>query len=376
MDWEPHAQRLAEEVADPVSRWRPLIAQTPRHELVPRWWERAAGGWVLRDGPADPEAWMRAAYSDQTLVTRVGPLHADHAEAGRTVTGLATSSSTLPSLVTQMYRYGRLYPGADLLDVATGSGFGTALAARLLGDHHVTAVDVDVYLTEAARERLGKLGLHPNLITCDATASLPGDYDRIVSMVSVWPVPASWLTALRPGGRLVTTIANTSLILTAWKTADGGAAGRIERDWAGFMRTRHGDDYPPGLRKRLNSLDNAEGEHTSQGRYPVLNLSDAWELRSMLELTVPGVETHYRQENGQRTAWLLHQDGSWARATANFIDPPVVHQSGPRRLWDTLERIRHRQNAEGSLPVYGSHAQITPDGTVHLTRGKWNATIA
>ncbi|MCC3766323.1 methyltransferase domain-containing protein [Streptomyces sp. UNOC14_S4] len=376
MDWKPHARRLAEEVADPVSRWRPLIAETARHELVPRWWSRSQGGWVLHNGAADPGAWSRAVYSDRTLVTRVGPLHADHAEPGRTATGPATSSSTLPSLVIQMYRHGRLYPGADLLDVATGSGYGTALAARLLGDRHVTAIDVDPYLTEAARDRLDRMGLHPGLITGDATGPLPGDYDRIVSMVSVWPVPASWLSALRPGGRLVTTIANTSIVLTAWKTDDGRAVGKVEPDWAGFMSTRHGADCPPGPGDRFDAVKDADGDSVTRGRYPVVNLSDAWELRSMLELAAPGVQTYYRQDGEQRTAWLLHQDGSWARATARFIDPPDVHQGGPRQLWDVLERIRHRQNTEGGLPLHGSRVEITPDGACHLSRGRWTATIS
>ncbi|MEU5421906.1 methyltransferase domain-containing protein [Streptomyces sp. NPDC020799] len=375
MDWKPHARRLAAQVTDPVSRWGVPISETPRHAFVPRWWERADDGWLLHDGPGEPEAWMTATYSDQTLVTQIGPLHADHAEADEITSGRPTSSSTLPGLVVKMYRYGRLYEGADLLDVATGSGYGTALAAHTLGEQHVTTLDVDPYLTETARERLDHIGLQPNVITCDATGPIPGYYDRIVSMVSVWPVPASWLSALRPGGRLVTTIANTSMILTAWKTDDGGAVGQIERDWAGFMHTRQGDDYPPGLGSRLDAIKDSEGEHVTQGRYPVLNLSDAWELRSMLELSAPGVETHYRQEGGQRTAWLIHEDGSWARATASRLDPPTVHQGGPRRLWDVLERIRHRQNAEGGLPVYGSRVRIEPDGTCHLTRGQWSAVI-
>ncbi|MEV4437468.1 methyltransferase domain-containing protein [Streptomyces sp. NPDC049577] len=377
MDWKPYAERLAGEVADPVSRWRPLVAQTQRHALVPRWWERAqGGGWTLRDGASDPEKWLSTAYSDRTLVTRIGPLHADHAEPGHTTTGPATSSSTHPALVVQMYRHGRLVKGLDLLDVGTGSGYGTALVAQLLGEKHVTAIDVDSYLEAAATERLDRMGLHPTIVTGDATGPLPGTYDRIVSMVSVWPVPPSWLAALRPGGRLVTTIANTSAILTAWKTEDGRAVGRIERDWAGFMSTRHGDDYPTGLAGRLDTLVDADGERVTEGRYPVLNLSEAWELRSMLELATPGVETHYRQNGRRRTAWLLHEDGSWARATADFIAPPIVHQTGPRHLWDILERIRHRQNAEGGLPLYGSHAEITPDGVVHLSRSNWTAEIS
>ena len=41
------------------------------------------GVWALRDGPSDPAQWLQDVYADATLVTRVGALHADHAEAGQ-----------------------------------------------------------------------------------------------------------------------------------------------------------------------------------------------------------------------------------------------------------------------------------------------------
>ncbi|MGW2189836.1 hypothetical protein [Streptomyces sp. NPDC001667] len=105
-------------------------------------------------------------------------------------------------------------------------------------------MDVDPYLIEAARDRLTAAGHQPEVATVDATGPLPGTYDRIIATVSVPRVPASWLAALRPGGCLVTTIEGTSLIIGADKTPDGGAAGHVERDWAGFMGARHGTNYP------------------------------------------------------------------------------------------------------------------------------------
>ncbi|MBT2397940.1 methyltransferase domain-containing protein [Streptomyces sp. ISL-100] len=376
MDWQEHAARLAAEVTGPVSRWREPVASVPRHELVPRWWTRAdGGGWVLHDGPSAPDDWTRAAYSDTSLVTSVGGLHADHAKPDDRPEGLPTSSATHPGLVVRMLRHACITDSLELLGVGTGAGGLTAYAARRLGASRVTSVDVDRYLTEAAAERLERMGLRPQFVACDATGPLPGVYDRLVATVSVRPLPASWLAALRPGGRLVTTIANTSLILTAWKGEDGGAVGQIERDWAGFMKTRAGADYPPRLWEVHPSVRDQEGEEITTGRYPVLNLADAWELRSMLEITTPGVETYYEERGRERTAWLLHEDGSWARASATWTDPPTVHQGGPRRLWDALERIRNRLNAEGSLPLYGSRVEITPDGVCHLSRGKWTAKI-
>lgn len=73
---------------------------------------------------------------------------------------------------------------------------------------------------------------------------------------------------------------------------------------------------------------------------------------------------------------MLHPDGSWARAISADGETPVVHQSGPRRLWDILDDIRHAWLREGSLLVYGAEVTITPEGAIHLKRGHWQATIA
>ena len=378
VDWKPEAARLAAEVAGPVSRWRGPVASTPRHLFVPRWWRYLdPDGWTLRDGSADERRWMRAAYSDRSLVTRIGAQHADHASPGDHPAGRPTSSSTMPGLVVRMYRHAQLGDGADILDVGTGSGYGCALVARRLGEQHVTSIDIDPYLTEAAVKRLDQAGLHPLVVTGDATGPLPGSYDRIVSMVSVKPVPASWLAALRPGGRLVTVLAGTTLLITAAKTVDGGAQGRVEWDRAGFMATRAGPDYPPGLEEFLSAVEQAEGDQILNGRYPVLPLEECWELRSMLEITAPGIACRYREgDDGTRTAWMAHPDGSWARATAHGTDPPLVHQTGPRRLWDILDEVRDYWLSHGEFPLYGAQVTIPPDGSaIHLQRGRWQATI-
>ena len=384
MDWKARAEWLSGVVAHPVSRWRPLVAALPRHVFVPRWWAWSQRGpllwhdtWELRDGPADPAAWLDAAYADKSLVTRIGPRHADHAAPGERPTGRPTSSATMPGLVVQMYRHAMIGDGMRVLDVGTGSGYGCALLAKRLGDRWVTSVDIDEYLARAAAERLDGIGLHPRIVTGDATGPLPGTYDRIVAMVAVRPVPAGWLAALRPGGRLVTTITGTSLIVTANKTPDGGAAGRAEWDRAGFMHARTGPDYAPGLLDQFAAIRDADGEQVGTGRYPVLNVTMAWDLYSAMGVTVPGIQHHYQEDDeGRRTAWMLHPDGSWARATATGDDPPVVHQSGPRRLWDTLDELRHAWLRGGMLPGYGAGVTIGPDGTIHLQRGSWKAIIS
>lgn len=218
---------------------------------------------------------------------------------------MPTSSSTLPGLIVRLGQHAHLTENSDVLDVGTGSGYGCALLAARLGAKHVTSVDVDPYLTAAASERLDSVGLRPTVLTVDATGTLPGTYDRIIATVAVQPVPASRLAALRPGGRLVTTIAGTGFILTADKTDDGGAMGRIEWDRAGLMVSRHGPGYPPPLWERNKAAHDGDGDHVTQGRYPVINVMEAWELWSMVTVLAPGVEHHYREADGRRTAWML-----------------------------------------------------------------------
>ncbi|MGW2496247.1 protein-L-isoaspartate(D-aspartate) O-methyltransferase [Streptomyces pseudogriseolus] len=376
MDWKPRAAALAAQISHPGSDWWVPVRETPRHVLVERWFTPDARGWTAIDGPSNEGMWADATYSDSTLVTRVGPVHADLATLDQPVTGLPTSSSTLPSLVVTMLEYGRLTPGVRLLDLATGSGYSAALACHRLGDDLVTTLDVDPYLTQVAADRLDRIGLHPTVVTTDGASELPGTFDRIVSMVSMPRIPASWLTALAPAGRLVTTITGTGLIITADKTDDGGAVGRVEWDRASFMATRTSDDYPPALGELFATASTEEGD-VAVSPFPVLNVTQAWEVWSMLSLAAPGIEHRTGTgDDGSRMTWMLHPDGSWARArTAPGERTTTVHQGGPRRLYDLLEEIRWRWLEHGALPVYGARVTITPDGTATLSRGGWTATL-
>ena len=47
----------------------------------------------------------------------------------------------------------------------------------------------------------------------------------------------------------------------------------------------------------------------------------------------------------------------------------------PRLLWDLVDNIRHAWLTDGKLPAYGAAVTITPDDSVRLTRGRWQATI-
>jgi protein-L-isoaspartate O-methyltransferase len=381
--WKSDADRLASEVTHPISRWRPAVGAVPRHLFVPRWWEPNGPGagfglasWELRDGRADPDAWIRTAYRDQPVITRIGSLHADHATPEDEPAGRPTSAAIAPGVIVRMLRYARLTDDAYVLEVGAGTGYGAAVLCERSGYRQVTTIEADEYLVKAAGERLAGIGLHPRVTQCDPYGPLPESYDRIASMVAVRPVPASWLTALRPGGRLVTPIAGTTLILTADKTPDGGAVGRTEWDRSDLLPAAIELDaavLPPGP---LSAVRTADGDEVTTGRYPVVDVTRAYDLYSVLGIMAPGIQHEFAESaDGERTAWMVHPDGSWARATGTGDDPPTVHQGGPRRLWDILDGIRLSWLRDGSLPVYGADATITPDGTIHLRHGHWQATF-
>ena len=96
---------MADRIAVPLfTLARPARDHAPAH-LVPNWFQHGADGWTRQRGADDADAWMDAAYSgNRTLVTRVGPMHADDADVADRPEGLPTSSSTLPALVVMMYQ--------------------------------------------------------------------------------------------------------------------------------------------------------------------------------------------------------------------------------------------------------------------------------
>lgn len=372
-DWTDAARTLAVEITATAPEWYASVCSTPRHQLVRRWWEPIPDSypfaWGLRR--PDPEKPWSQAYSDETLVTRVGTLHADHATYDSRPTGLPTSSSTLPGLIVRMLHLLDPQPADRVLDVGTGSGYSAALLAHRCGDDLVTSIDIDSYLVQVARERLADFGRTPRLEVADATGSLPDDeYDRIMATVSVRPIPRRWLEALRPGGRIVTTLIGTSMLISADMDEDGIARGQVQPDPANFMRTRQEADYPARLDEVYTAARDQAGDHIRALVGPMPDLWSDWELRCLYELDSPDIENRSATcEDGTEILWLLAADGSWARAEGGS---GTVHQSGPRRLWDELERVQTRWGAAGRFPLGDMTVELGPDRNILISPdGKW-----
>lgn len=376
-DWTDAARKLADEVTAAAPEWHDSVSSTPRHQLVPRWWEPIPDSYPFAWGhrtPQPDQPWAEV-YADETLVTRVGSLHADRADLSDRPTGLPTSSSTLPGLIVRMLHLLNPDEQDQVLDVGTGSGYSAALLAHRLGDKQVTSIDVDHYLVDAARDRLAGFGRTPRLEVADATGSLPdASYDRIIATVSVRPIPPAWLDALRPGGKIVTTIIGTSLLISAEKHPDGVARGRVQPDPATFMRTRRKTDYPARLDHVYDAARDQPGTDTSQlsGRLP--DLWTDWELRCLYELDTPDIENRSAtRDDGTQLLWLLATDGSWARADSKT---ETVHQSGPRRLWDDLARVQAKWTATGHFPLHTMTVELTANrNTLTSPDGNWTLEL-
>jgi hypothetical protein len=170
------------------------------------------------------------------------------------------------------------------------------------------------------------------------------------------------------------------LIIVADKNADGRATGYVAPESAGFMSTRHGENYDDILMDDApvwQAAQHADGKTVTTSRYPLMYVPDTWDVRSTLELLAPGIEhRQHTAKDGVRTVYMLHEDGSWARATAaERKDSATVHQGGPRRLWDELDRIRTWLVVDGDLPIRGAAVTISSNGTATLSRRGWSATV-
>ncbi|MGW1585844.1 methyltransferase domain-containing protein [Streptomyces sp. NPDC002386] len=235
---------------DPV--WREAFATVPRHLFVPYYYVGVRGGYERRWGQnPDPEArerWVRGAYDDTPLATRLRD-------------GELLSSSSQPSLMALMLAALRVEDGDRVLEVGAGTGYNAALLAHRLGDDGlVTTVDLDPEITESARQHLAAAGYRPAVVTGDGARGVPerAPFDRIIATCGLPTVPGAWLVQCRPGGRILTPLATGLLALTV--RDPGHAEGRFLPTAAYFVPLRGAGRAEP----EAVSLDGLPGRAREQ----------------------------------------------------------------------------------------------------------------
>lgn len=164
------------------------LAQVPRHYFVP------------------PEL-QEAAYDN-------GPLPIGH---GQTI--------SQPYIVALMTDLLRPRPDDVVLEVGTGSGYQTAVLARLV--RQVYSLEIVAALATAASARLHRLGCHNvEVHHSDGYAGWPehAPYDGIIVTAAAPYIPTALITQLKAGARLVIPVGDTGGpqdLLVVEKEADG-----------------------------------------------------------------------------------------------------------------------------------------------------------
>lgn len=215
--------------ADP--RWREAFAAVPRHLFVPYYYVAGARGyerrWCGDPDPAARERWLRGAYADTPLATRLRD-------------GELMSSSSRPSLMALMLAALSVEDGHRVLEIGSGTGYNAALLSYRLGDGQVTTVDLDPEITEAARRHLDAAGYRPAVLTADGSRGAPerAPFDRIIATCALNTVPRAWLAQSRPGALVLTPLA-TGLVALTVRDADH-AEGTFLHTPARFVPLRGG----------------------------------------------------------------------------------------------------------------------------------------
>jgi protein-L-isoaspartate(D-aspartate) O-methyltransferase len=143
----------------------------------------------------DTEAWLRAMYTNEPLITAYNESDGTHN---------STSSSSSPGAMALMLEASELCPGLRVLEIGTGTGYNAGLLASIVGDpHNVFTVEIDADLAQRAQQKLDQVvGEGITVYAGDGLRGYtPGaPYDRILATGSCYKVPLAWLDQLRPGG--------------------------------------------------------------------------------------------------------------------------------------------------------------------------------
>ncbi|MCK9871692.1 protein-L-isoaspartate(D-aspartate) O-methyltransferase [Nocardiopsis dassonvillei] len=318
-------------------RWHAALAAVPRELFIP-----AAALAVPVDGAprypidrdADPDTWRTAVYTDTAIVTQLDDGATD-LSAG---VGDYTSSASAPGIVVDFLELLDPYPGDQILEIGTGTGWTAALLTSELGAEAVTTIEVDDQVAKGAATNLERAELAPTLIVGDGTDGWAdgAPYDGVHVTCGVRTVPRAWVAQTRPGGRIV----------LPWVPGFGhGHQARLTVIGEGCAvgRFTNGSTYMMLRSQRPPAPAADEGGDWREGSTlldPRRVVGADPGAHVAIAGMLPGLFGHGANgEAGTFQLWLWDGNGSAARVA---YDPRYtrcgVEQQGPRALWDELER--------------------------------------
>ncbi|MGH3566050.1 MAG: methyltransferase domain-containing protein [Pseudonocardia sp.] len=365
-DWRYANARMVDELSaaglldDP--RWHDAFSSVPRHVFVPRFLHDSAV--ISCSDPATADQWRASIYTDTTLITQTAP-------APRYESELPTSSSTLPSLMAHMLNLLEIDDNSVVLEIGTATGYNTAVLCHVVGDHHVTTVELHPELSAEASKRLSSLGMRPTVASGDGrhghAAEAP--FGRIISTCAANSVPAEWVQQLAPGGRIVTDLRTemSSSLAVLDKIAPDRVEGRLLDHIGNFMWLRP-DAASPMLNPTAPDLivyRDHESNHTAATSIDPRILGEPG-LRIALGVLEPTLRIPLwltdKRIAEEESYFLYADDGSWCDAIPTDNGEHLVTQGGPRRVWDSVQRAVDTWHRMGE-PDRGQYGvTITTDG--------------
>ncbi|WP_327315126.1 methyltransferase domain-containing protein [Streptomyces sp. NBC_01235] len=305
--------------ADPG--WRAAFATVPRHLFVPYYYAvgRVVGGgyerrWGESPDPRTRERWVRGAYEDVPLATRLRD-------------GVLLSSSSQPSLMAQMLAELRVEDGDNVLEIGAGTGYNAALLSYRLGEENVTTVDLDPEITESARRHLAATGYRPTVVTGDGARGVPehAPFDRIIATCTLTSIPRAWLAQCAPGALILAPLA-TGLIALTVRDA-GHAEGRFLHTAAYFVPLR-GSDRPEPEHVALAGVPRRARESElfrfllalTRGTLDPQEACALWEREGMPERERFGITVGAEHA----WAWLDEPEGPYAWPLPDSSEPGLV----------------------------------------------------
>lgn len=305
----------------------------PRHLFIPESGALSTRGGTL-SAEGNPDRWLTAVYADNAIVTRVEGRRAPRPrESGQNT---ATSYSSAPTVLARMLELADLADGQRVLEVGTGTGWNTALLAHRLGEDHVTSVEIDDRLLEAARRALRSVGLSPITRLADGHTGHPegAPYDRIISACGVRRVPHSWLEQLVEDGIVVCPwglLESAGVLMRLELGPKTSAVGRFH-EGVGFVPLRTPDSVSSPVHDAGQQPDEYRLTQTDPVS-PLLTFPSAFALSVM----VPDWRMRRRWIGTGSGLWLCDRQGtSWVRIYP-YGTSWMVEQGGPRSIWDELE---------------------------------------